>query len=68
MKKTTIALAIASLLFMGFGCGKKSASPAPAVNAPEAPAKPPGLPRETSEQFDEEDHLDAALKDLEAVE
>lgn len=66
-QRTAITLVIATLLLAGFGCGKKAA-PAPPPAASEAPAKPPGLPRETSEQFEENDNLNAALKDLEDVE
>ncbi|HTK04677.1 MAG TPA: hypothetical protein VL500_03775 [Candidatus Eisenbacteria bacterium] len=63
-----IAITIAALLLAGFGCGarKPSATPPP-VSAPEAKPSSPGLPRQTQQQFDEDDHLDAALKDLETV-
>ena len=62
-----IAISIVMLL-AGFGCGaKKPAATPPPVNQAEAKPSSPGLPRQTQQQFDEDDHLDAALKDLETV-
>ena len=66
--RLSLALTIAALLFAGFGCFGKKPAPAPAVNESAATApSSPGLPRQTQQQFDEDDHLDAALKDLETV-
>lgn len=66
--RPVIALALASLLLAGFGCGAKKPAAPSAANEPAATApSSPGLPRQTQQQFDEDDHLDAALKDLETV-
>lgn len=69
MTKARIIAVVAVLLLAGFGCGPKNVpAPPPAANL-NVPAKPssPGLPRQTQQQFDEDDHLDDALKDLETV-
>ncbi|HTM67992.1 MAG TPA: hypothetical protein VL426_01715 [Candidatus Binatia bacterium] len=66
-RRTILAIA-AALLLIGAGCGgtKKPPAPQPAVNQPAKPSSP-GLPRQTEQQFDEDDHLDDALKDLDTV-
>lgn len=65
-----IAVATAALLLAGAGCGKpqQPATPSPAPEAPAAAPSAPGLPRMTEQPVEEDDGLDAALKDLEAVE
>lgn len=66
--KRIFIIAATALLLVGAGCGSKSkqvAAPAPEVAAPPAPV---GLPRVLKEEFDEDDHLDAALQELDAVE
>ncbi|MEY4744581.1 MAG: hypothetical protein RL272_526 [Candidatus Parcubacteria bacterium] len=70
--KTRLAIfsAVAALLLAGAGCGK-SAAPQPAqppVNRQAQKPASPGLPRMTQQTVDEDDHLDAALKDLDTVE
>lgn len=69
--KTRFALfaAAAALVLIGAGCGKAAAPFPPPVNqqAVEKPSSP-GLPRMTAQPLDEDDHLDAALKDLDTVE
>jgi hypothetical protein len=65
MKRIVI---IAALLLVGAGCGAKSTpAPAPAPTTPEAPTAV-GLPRTLKEPFDEDDHLDAALQELDLIE
>ena len=66
-RRPLASLAIAALLLVGFGCGKKPAATPPPVGEAETKPSSPGLPRQTEQQFDEDDHLDAALKDLETV-
>lgn len=63
-----IAVATAALLLAGAGCGKQQQPATPAPEAPAAAPSAPGLPRMTEQPVEEDDGLDAALKDLEAVE
>lgn len=61
--------AAAALVLGGAGCGKSAAPvPAPSVNQQAEKPSSPGLPRMTAQPLDEDDHLDAALKDLDTVE
>lgn len=63
-----IAIVTAAMLLAGAGCFSKPAAPAvapePAAEKPSAP----GLPRMTEQPIEEDDGLEAALKDLETVE
>lgn len=63
-----IAIATAALLLMGAGCGSKPAVQAPAPEPAAEKPSAPGLPRMTEQPIEEDDGLDAALKDLETVE
>jgi hypothetical protein len=66
--KRILIIAVSALLLVGAGCGAKSkqaSAPAPEVAAPPSPV---GLPRVLKESFDEDDHLDAALQELDTVE
>lgn len=70
--KTRLAIlaAAVTLLLAGAGCGKPAAQApaAPPVNQQAETPSSPGLPRMTAQPLDEDDHLDAALKDLDTVE
>lgn len=65
--KRILFIAVSALLLVGAGCGAKSKQTAP-VPEVVAPPSPVGLPRVLKESFDEDDHLDAALQELDAVE
>lgn len=71
MKSRYAFLAVAAaLLLAGAGCGKSAANVpvAPPVNQQAEKPSSPGLPRMTAQPLDEDDRLDAALKDLDTVE
>ncbi len=64
-----ILAVVAALLLAGAGCGGSApAKPQPPVNQQAEKPSSPGLPRMTAQPLDEDDRLDAALKDLDTVE
>ncbi len=67
--KLLFIIAVSALLLVGAGCDAKTkqaaAPPSPEATAPPSPV---GLPRVLKETFDEDDHLDAALQELDTVE
>lgn len=63
-----IAIVTAAMLLVGAGCGSKPAAPAPVPEPAAEKPSAPGLPRMTEQPIEEDDGLDAALKDLETVE